>query len=231
MAAGTSAFKFLGSCGVRSSAVACRRNFATEAKGDQQLAEFLTDEIATEKKVQKLSAVPATIGKFSLTLDEGRVVLKGNYKDEVVKIELNVNHSVETAMPETTGKQDASAPPEMLSKPNFDVEIKKDKTTITFSCSFAADDFSPDQPQDEEGFADLFTIDEVCMFEGEWREETYAVSGDILDEYLYDLLMNMLEERGISNEFVEKLQEFCTGYEHNLYIKFLENLKKFASTS
>jgi hypothetical protein len=32
--------------------------------------------------------------------------------------------------------------------------------------------------------ADLFTIDEVCLFEGEWREETYAVSGDILDEVL-----------------------------------------------
>jgi complement component 1 Q subcomponent-binding protein len=48
---------------------------------------------------------------------------------------------------------------------------------------------------------------------------------------LYDLLMNMLEERGVSNEFVEKLQEFCTSYEHSLYIKFLESLKKFASSS
>ena len=68
-----------------------------------------------------------------------------------VKVELNVNHSVETAMPETTGKTDGSAPPEMLAKPNFDVEIKKGNTTITFSCSFASEDFSEQQPEEEFG--------------------------------------------------------------------------------
>lgn len=46
---------------------------------------------------------------------------------------------------------------------------------------------------------------------------------------LYDLLMNFLEERGISNEFVEKLSDFSTAYEHSLYIALLENTKKFVS--
>jgi len=46
---------------------------------------------------------------------------------------------------------------------------------------------------------------------------------------LYDLLMNLLEERGISNEFVEKLSDFSTAYEHSMYIALLENTKKFVS--
>ena len=53
---------------------------------------------------------------------------------------------------------------------------------------------------------DVFAIDEVTMFEGEnWTEKKYAVAGDILDGYLYDLFMNMLDERGVNKEFADKL--------------------------
>ena len=66
------------------------------------------------------------------------------------------------------------------------------------------------------------------MFEGEnWTEKRYAVAGDILDGYLYDLFMNMLEERGVNKDFAEKLSDYCSGYEHSLYISLLEDLQKF----
>jgi len=66
------------------------------------------------------------------------------------------------------------------------------------------------------------------MFEGEnWSEKCYAVAGDILDGYLYDLFMNMLEERGVNRDFAEKLSDYCSGYEHSLYISLLEDLQKF----
>ena len=42
---------------------------------------------------------------------------------------------------------------------------------------------------------DVFAIDEVTMYEGEWTEKNYAVAGDILDGQMYDLFMNMLDER------------------------------------
>merc|ERR1712150_125800 len=75
---------------------------------------------------------------------------------------------------------------------------------------------------------DVFAIDEVTMFEGEnWNKKTYAVAGDILDGYLYDLFMNMLDERGINKEFVEKMSDFCSSYEHERYISLLEDLQKF----
>ena len=66
------------------------------------------------------------------------------------------------------------------------------------------------------------------MFEGEnWNDKTYAVAGDILDGYLYDLFMNMLDERGVNKEFVEKMSDYCSAYEHERYIGLLEDLQKF----
>ena len=74
---------------------------------------------------------------------------------------------------------------------------------------------------------DVFAIEEVTLYDGEWNDKKYAVAGDILDGYLYDLFMNMLNERGVNKEFAEKLSDFCSSYEHNQYINLLEGLQKF----
>ena len=74
---------------------------------------------------------------------------------------------------------------------------------------------------------DIFTIDEVTMYEGEWTEKNYAVAGDILDGQLYDLFMNMLDERGVTQQFADNLSEYCSAYEHSRYIKMLEDVHKF----
>lgn len=74
---------------------------------------------------------------------------------------------------------------------------------------------------------DIFAIDEVTLFSGEWDEKKYAVAGDILDGHLYDLFMNMLDERGINAEFADKMSQYCSSYEHSQYIQLLEGLQKF----
>lgn len=40
--------------------------------------------------------------------------------------------------------------------------------------------------------------------------------------------MNLLEEKGISNEFATKLGNLSTNYDQSSYVKFLESLSKFA---
>lgn len=105
---------------------------------------------------------------------------------------------------------------------------------------------------------DIFGIDEITLYEGEYNKNVYAVGGEIIDgvssvktkekineskykfwvtikncefilQYLYDLLMNYLEEKGISNEFAEKLVDLSTNYEHTAYISLLEGLSKFTT--
>lgn len=111
---------------------------------------------------------------------------------------------------------------EMKSKPTFEIEIIKDNKILSFTCSFLQG-----EPQEGE-YSDIFGIDEITIYEGEWNDKKYAVAGDVLDGYLYDLLMNYLEEKGVSNEFAEKLSDFSTLYEHQSYISLLEGLSKFA---
>ena len=117
----------------------------------------------------------------------------------------------------------------MLSKPTFEVDlIKSSGKTLSFTCSYVFPENNPEAGQ-EEGLDDLFAIDEVTMFEGDNHSDScYAVAGDILDGYLYDLLMTMLEERGVDNNFAERLSEWCSSYEHSRYINLLEDMEKWS---
>lgn len=141
-------------------------------------------------------------------------------------VSFNVNHTVDSEEePEISQAQEQPEFGEMKSKPQFEIDVKKDNKTLSFTCSFL-------QSEVQEGeYNDVFGIEGVTIYEGEWSEKVYAVAGDVLDGYLYDLLMNFLEEKGISNEFAEKLSEFSTAYEHQSYISLLESLSKFAMES
>jgi len=194
-------------------------------KGDQELVTFLKDEIVAESKNLK-TTLPKTVGDFEVTLNQAEVKFERKANDEVVNIRFNVNHTVDSEVaneaPLRGDKEEQDG--EMRSKPNFDIEIKKDKQTLFFSCSFLREQ-QPTETQEE--YSDLFLIEEIALYEGEFQEQTYAVAGDILDGYLYDLFMNMLEDRGITSEFVEKLSDFATDYEHTLYVDMLKNLQGF----
>merc|ERR1719276_649107 len=102
----------------------------------------------------------------------------------------------------------------MMSQPQFEVDlIKPGGKTLSFTCNYI-------NPQE---------ITEVTMFEGDNHgDECYAVAGDILDGYLYDLLMTMLEERGVDNGFAERLSEWCSAYENSKYISLLEEMDKWS---
>jgi len=193
-------------------------------KGDQELVTFLKDEIVAETKTLK-ATMAKTVGDFQISLNQAEVKLEKKFNDETVNIRFNVNHTVDSeAAEETPGRGDKPEQEgEMRSKPNFDIEIKKDKQTLFFSCAFLREQAA----ETEEEYSDLFLIEEIALYEGEFQEQTYAVAGDILDGYLYDLFMNMLEDRGITNELVEKLSDLATDYEHQLYVNLLKNLQSF----
>ncbi|XP_067010688.1 complement component 1 Q subcomponent-binding protein, mitochondrial [Anabrus simplex] len=196
-------------------------------KGEKELVEFLSEEIAAERKLQKIKTIPTQVDDFSVRLDGSEVTLTKKAGDEEISINFNVNHTVDAeAEAEINPNMDKPEFADMKSKPSFEVDIKRGSQTLSFSCSFTG---AQSEQQSEEGYNDIFGIDEVTLFEGEWTEKTYAVSGDVLDGYLYDLLMNLLEEKGVSNEFVEKLSDLSTAYEHSSYIAMLENVQKFLS--
>lgn len=195
------------------------RTMAT--KGDGEIAKFLQDEIATEKQNQKIAV---KLEGFEVKTEGAEVTLTKALAGEKVVISLNVNHTVDSAEPDDgTGEA-----PEMLSRPNFEIDIvKTNGKTLSFSCSYISADEMP-EGQAEQAPEDLFAIDEVTIFDGEdWNDKKYVVAGDIIDGYLYDLFMSMLEDRGVDNAFVEKLSDYCSVHEHSQYINLLEGIEKF----
>jgi len=194
----------------------------TTKSQDSDIAGFLKEEIAAEKSNAKKLVVPGQ--GFAVETEGAEVTFTKKVGDEKVVISMNVNHTVDSAEPDD-GAQEA---PEMRSKPNFEIDIVKPSgKTLSFSCSFIA---SETEEGGQEAMDDVFAIDEVTMFEGEnWTEKKYAVAGDILDGHLYDLFMTMLEERGVNAEFVDQMSDYCSSYEHSLYINLLEDLNKFTS--
>ncbi|XP_058455403.1 complement component 1 Q subcomponent-binding protein, mitochondrial isoform X2 [Malaya genurostris] len=190
--------------------------------GERELVEFLTEEIIAEKKSQKKKKIPLEIDGFEIKLNGADVEMQKQTNNEKIIISFNVNHTVDAENDaDINSSADKPEFAEMKSKPQFEVDIVKGTQTLSFTCSFL-------QGEAQEGeYNDLFGIDEITLFEGEWNDKTYVVAGDVLDGYLYDLLMNILEEKGISNEFVEKVADFSTQYEHSAYINLLEGISKF----
>lgn len=207
----------------------CGSQRLQHTKSEQELVQFLSEEIAAECKAQKIKSIPSKIDGFEVKLDGAEVTLTKKSGNETVIVNFNVNHTVDTdaeTEPEVNPNMDKPEEfAELKSKPSFDIDLQLGDQTLSFTCSF----LSSDSVQQTDEYNDIFGIDELSIFKGEWNEKTYAVSGDVLDGCLYDLLMNMLEEKGISNEFVEKISDFSTAYEHSLYIALLENTKKFVS--
>jgi len=195
------------------------RTFAT--KGDSEIVKFLSEEIASEKQNQK--ALPRLDG-WEAKIEGAEVTLtKNSSAGEKIIVSLNVNHTVDSAEPDDgTGEA-----PEMLSRPNFEVDIvKSNGRTLSFTCAYVhPEEMEPGQEQDD----DLFAIDEVTMFDGDKiSDKNYAVAGDILDGYLYDLFMSMLEERGIDKQFAASLSQWCSAHEHAQYINLLQQIETFA---
>ncbi|XP_011874692.1 PREDICTED: complement component 1 Q subcomponent-binding protein, mitochondrial isoform X2 [Vollenhovia emeryi] len=190
----------------------------SHTKAEKELVEFLAEEIVAEKKAQKLKMIPTTLEGFSVSLNGAEVNLEKKDGTDTIHISFNVNHTVDAdADEEVNPNNDNVEVGEMKSKPTFMVDIVRGNQTLGFTCSFN------NQPDD------LFGIDEITLYEGEHSEKVYSVAGEIIDGYLYDLLMNYLEEKGVSNEFAEKLMKLSTCYEHTAYVSLLEGLSKFTS--
>ncbi|XP_014211092.1 complement component 1 Q subcomponent-binding protein, mitochondrial [Copidosoma floridanum] len=204
--------------------VSCRFN---HSKAEKELVEFLAEEIVAEKKALKLKTIPTKLEEFKVSLDGADVKLTKVTDTEQITIEFNINHTVSSdEEPEIDPKDDQPDVGEMKSKPNFEINIKRGNQNLAFSCSFNEE---PGASGSSDEYNDIFGIDEISLYEGEDSENAYRVGGEIIDGYLYDLLMNYLEEKGISNEFAEKIIELSTIYEHTAYVGLLEGLSKFTT--
>ncbi|XP_055313913.1 complement component 1 Q subcomponent-binding protein, mitochondrial isoform X2 [Sitodiplosis mosellana] len=197
----------------------CGKRF-TSTNGEKALIEFLQEEIETEKS-SLAGHLPSQLDGFQIKFDAAEVELTKTGANETVIVKFNVNHTVDESDEdwEVDNQQQAQQePPKLHSKPNFEVDIVKKDTTLSLSCTFLTEKAQED---------DVYGIEELTIFKGKHSEKVYACAGDMLDGYFYDLLMNLLSEKGVTDEFVRKMQELATQYEQSLFVDLLQETKQF----
>lgn len=201
--------------------------FFYSSEVDKEISSFLEKEIQYE--VSRSSNDLPKIRGFEVKTVGGDVTLTKSVNKETIVIRLSVNGAVDSvASHDETPNQ--NEPPEMVCRPPFEVEMKKENGSIfALQCSFpSVQEPFADGKQDDDKIEDQFEIQEVAFHEGEWQDETYTVSAATMDAELFDLLMDMLDERGINDEFISQLVDYCTAYENKQYITFLKSLKAYA---
>jgi complement component 1 Q subcomponent-binding protein, mitochondrial len=190
----------------------------------KDLTSFLSQEIKLEKESRK--NLPNVTG-FTLNTDGPNVTLTKSHNDETITVKFNVNGSLdnnETVSDETVENEKGGKEPEvsaMKSRPHFSVDIKRGSHVLSFGCSFLPTEGEKDISED-------FQIDELAIHGGEWNENVYTADCSVLDGQLYDILLNLLDERGVGEKFANELTEFSTAYEHHQYIGLLEKLENFS---
>ncbi|XP_030648350.1 complement component 1 Q subcomponent-binding protein, mitochondrial isoform X2 [Chanos chanos] len=200
-------------------------------EGDKAFAEFLSDEIKEEKKIQKSKTLPKMSGGWELELNGTEAKLIRSISGDRVTVTFNINNSIPPNMEEEPeqGQKSAENEPEIVSTPNFVVEVIKQsaKHALVFDCHFPEDEIAHGEGEEE---SDIFAIREVSFQpegDAEWKETSYTLNTDSLDWALYDHLMDFLADRGVDNTFADELIELSTALEHQEYIKFLEELSGF----
>ncbi|XP_078535823.1 complement component 1 Q subcomponent-binding protein, mitochondrial [Lissotriton helveticus] len=198
-------------------------------EGDKAFAEFLTDEIKEEAKIQKHKALPKMSGGWELELNGTEAKLVRKISGENITVTFNTNNSIPPSFDEEDeSKKGDEKEPDLVSTPNFVVEVAKQDSrhNLVLDCHYPEDEIG----HGEEEESDIFSIREVSFQptgETDWKETSYTLNTDSLDWALYDHLMDFLADRGVDNTFADELIELSTALEHQEYIKFLEELKTF----
>lgn len=222
-----SSYKLLSpeSCKIPNNKKTSVKFFSSEV--DKELSSFLQKEIQYE--TSKAPKDLPTVRGFEISNDGGDVTLTKNINKEKIVVMLSVNGAVDSMVaPDSPPNPDE--PPQMVCRPPFEVEISKgDGSVLAIQCTFpSADEAFEDAQASQDKIEDQFEIQEVAFHKGEWKDTTYAVQAATMDAELFDLLMDLLDERGINDEFISQLVDYCTAYENQQYITFLQSLKGFA---
>lgn len=207
--------------------VVCKPRRLLQTEADKELSKFLEKEIGYEESAAGKKNVKGIEG-FQVTIDDADVTLTRRTGNETIVVKFSINASVDAEDPLQASEQAHAA--DMVSRPPFTVELcKGDGHILSMHCLFVSPEEIEQQegPQDAEAIVDSFEIQEVAIHKGEWKDTVYSVSADIMDGNLYDLFMDMLDERGINEEFANQLVDFSTSYEHSRYLDFLKSLKSF----
>lgn len=221
------------------------KRFKTDAQPSaHSFAEILEREIEDEQAELGQQLSTDQFPGFSVETDHAEVKLTRKVGSETLTVRFNVSSSLnewptEGQEPNVNGPSGNENNPsqqqteddfktELLSMPDFQVQISKGKSTLEFSCYFEQAD--SDEEMGQTYLQDpIFNVDEIVLYESEPKQTEFAVNAEYFHEDLQTSLLAYLAERGIDDRFAKNLVQFATSYEKKQYIGLMQRLKNFVS--
>ncbi|KAH8292916.1 hypothetical protein KR044_008661 [Drosophila immigrans] len=198
----------------------------------RDLLELITAEIVEERRLQLKLDPPYMIDDFVGHFSGSKVELVKQSPNERINVFFNVSKSVPNRNDNNDtcdGDGDCSSPT-VRSVPKFEVLIKRNDLMLSIFCVFkstALEDIEPDATDQQQLENEIFEIQDLSLYNNGWNDSCFTVDASLIDDDLHDMIVEMLEEKGITQQFARKLSDLATTREHGLYIEFLENLSKF----
>lgn len=201
------------------------------------LAHALENEIQEEMAELNQRLSSDQFPGFSVETDGADVKLTKQSGDATVVVRFTVSSSLsewrteadpQDKQPAANDDQEVGFAYQLLSLPEFQVQINRDGKTFEISCFFEELDHD-EETGEPYAMEPVFHIDEIVMYEGEPRETEFAVSTEYFRDGLQDSLVQYLADHGIDEEFSKNLVSFATNYEKKQYIGLMKRLKEFVS--
>ena len=191
---------------------------------DDSMTKGLRKEIESEKKY--LQKDKSYFDAWEMTKTGTDVKMTKTFQSETIGVMFNVNNSlVDNDMFDEFEDEEYNGPP-MSSRPSFIVEIAKPSgMKMAIGCNVEPNKESFDQieeMQEREEVNAGFEINSVQVYKDERLPTNYVCQE--IDLQLYYILLDVLIERKIDSQFVDELIDFCTNYEHQLYVDFLQEM-------
>ncbi|CAH1801220.1 unnamed protein product [Owenia fusiformis] len=203
------------------------------------MLEYLKTDIENEKST--LQSVPPPKG-YAVKQEGANITLTKQHGDTLITVKMNLNHSTPTDIDEAYEGEEAEAAeeavPELVSVPDLEIFLTKGSGPSLFFWFQAMEGAIPaanpeNVPEEEETeFPWPYSVFEVGFANpGDEKQDikNYVISGQVMDGSLHDMHLNMLEDLGVDNQFLDELFKYTTAEEHRLYIKFLEQTKDFVA--
>lgn len=189
------------------------------SKSDSELLNYLDDQLEQEK-ARNIGAI-SSWGPIKV---EGAIgSMEKKHGEEKISVRFNLNGAM-PSLEEQDQMEEAGEEP--LCLPDFEVIIEKDgKKKIWINCIYDVEE-PEEAPTADDEETDAFEIISLTIASDE-TDFPYVMNMDAMDPAFYDQIFNFLEDRGITEKFVEEMSTTSTDVENNLYRETLEALKSF----
>jgi hypothetical protein len=187
------------------------------SKVDSEMVNYVNDQLGHETA----RTIPTIKGWSECVIEGALGSMSKQHGNETIKVRFSTNGIMPSLEDQDELEERGK---EVLCYPAFEVVCERPgKKSIFVACQMENPALSNEDDSED---ADPYEIINISVG-SEDDESPYILNMDVMEDEFYDGILGFLEERGITDEFIENLCHVATDIENNKYRDLLLGLKDF----